>query len=87
MWIFLHEEDSFFTQQAINIEKKKQKQKKYPESRVCMASDDTDVFALLLYFYLSEKLQSSMIMQSPIDCRFCIDIKELLAGILIYTWS
>ena len=38
-------------------------------------ANDTDVFALLI-FYLNEKLQISMIMQSPIQCRSCVDIKE-----------
>ena len=46
-----------------------------PESRVCVVCDDTDVFALLI-FYLNQKLQTSMIMQSPIQCRSCVDIKE-----------
>ena len=42
--------------------------KEDPETKVCVVSDDTDVFALLLYFYWSEKLQS----MDP----FCIDIKD-----------
>jgi len=41
-----------------------------------VVSDDTDVFALLLYFYWNEKLQSTMTMQSPIKGLCCIDIKE-----------
>lgn len=66
-----HEEaDIFLTQQAIHIAKED------PESRVSVFSDDTDVFALLLYFYWREKLQSTMTMQSPIKGRSCIDIKE-----------
>jgi hypothetical protein len=66
-----HEEaDIFITQQAIHIAKED------PESRVCVVCDDTDVFALLLFFYLSEKLESSMTMQSPINGRSSIDIKE-----------
>jgi len=56
-----HEEaEIFLTQQAIHIAKED------PESTVSVVSDDTDVFALLLYFYWSEKLQSTMTMQSPI---------------------
>lgn len=66
-----HEEaDIFLTQQAIHISKED------PESRVSVISDDTDVFVLLLYFYWSENLQSTMTMQSPIKGRSCIDIKE-----------
>lgn len=66
-----HEEaDIFITQQAIHIAKED------AESRVCVVCDDTDVFALLLFFYFSEKLESSMRMQSPIKGRSCIDIKE-----------
>ena len=52
---FRHEEaDIFLTQQAIHIAKEN------PESTVSVVSDDTDVFALLLYFYWSEKFQSTM---------------------------
>ena len=48
-----HEEaDIFLTQQAIHIAKED------PESTVSVVSDDTDVFALLLYW--SEKFQSTM---------------------------
>jgi hypothetical protein len=47
-----HEEaDILITQQAIHLAKED------PESRVCVVCDDTDVFALLLYVYSSEKLQ------------------------------
>ena len=54
----MHEEaDIFLTQQAIHIAKED------PESRVSVVSDDTHVFALLLYFYWNEKLQSTMTMQ------------------------
>ena len=38
--------------------------------------DDTAVFVLLLYFYLSEKLQSPLAMQSPIQGCSCIEVKE-----------
>jgi len=67
-----HEEaDIFLSQQAIHVAKED------PESRVLVVSDDTDVFALLRYFYWSEKLQSAITMQSPIiKGRSCIDIKE-----------
>ena len=74
----MHEEaDIFLTQQAIHIAKDD------PESTVSVVSDDTDVFALLPYFYWSENLQSTIKMQSPIKGRPCIDIKKLLAYILI----
>jgi len=68
----MHEEtDIFLTQHAIhNIAKED------PESTVCVVCDDTDVFALLLYFYWREKLQSTMTMQSPIKGRSYIDTKE-----------
>jgi len=62
--------DIFLTQQAIHIAKEDS------ESTVSVVSDDIDVFALLLYFYWSEKLQPTMTMQSPIKGRSCIDIKE-----------
>ncbi|KAG0729507.1 hypothetical protein GWK47_030173 [Chionoecetes opilio] len=66
-----HEEaDILITQQAIHLAKKD------PESHVRVVCDDTDVFALPAYYYLSEKLQSSLTMQSPIMGRSCIDVKE-----------
>ncbi|KAG0725666.1 hypothetical protein GWK47_038169 [Chionoecetes opilio] len=66
-----HEEaDILITQQAIHLAKED------PESHVRVVCDDTDVFALLAYYYLSEKLQSSLTMQSPIMGRSCIDVKE-----------
>ena len=46
------------------------------ESRVCVLCDDTDVFALLVYFFSRKQLQSSMTMESPIHGRSCIYIKE-----------
>ena len=58
------------THQAIHLAKED------GESRVCVLSDDTDVFALLVYLFSREQLQSSMTMESPIHCRSCIDIKE-----------
>ncbi|KAG0729729.1 hypothetical protein GWK47_003399 [Chionoecetes opilio] len=66
-----HEEaDILITQQAIHLAKED------PESHVRVVCDDTDVFALLAYYYLNEKLQSSLTMQSPIMGRSCIDVKE-----------
>jgi hypothetical protein len=38
-------------------------------------ADDTDVFVLLLYHYLNEKLSSPMYMSSPIQQRSTVDIK------------
>ena len=38
-------------------------------------ADDTDIFALLTYFYKSESLRCSMIMESPVEGRDCYDIK------------
>lgn len=65
-----HEEaDLFITQQAIHITKED------PKSRVCVMCDDTDVFALLLFFYSRENLKSILTMQSPIQGRYCIDMK------------
>jgi hypothetical protein len=63
--------DIIITQQAIHVSKEG------PESRVCVLCDDTDVFALLLFFYSREKLQSSLTMQSPIQGRrSCLDANE-----------
>jgi len=67
----MHKEDYIFlTQQVIHIAKED------PETRVSVVSDVTVVFALLQYFYWSEKLQSTMTMHSPVKGRSCIDIKE-----------
>lgn len=63
------EADIIITQQAIHIAIED------PESRGCVLCDDPDVFALLLSFYWSEKLQSSLTMQSPIQGRPCTDVK------------
>ena len=66
-----HEEaDIILTQQAIHLAKED------PESHVCVVSDDTDVFALLVHYYWSEKLVSSLTMHSPVKGRSCIDVKE-----------
>ena len=64
------EADIIITQQAIYLAKED------PQSHVRVICEDTDVFALLLYFYTKEKLQTSLTMQSPIKNRCCIDIKE-----------
>ena len=64
------ESDLIITQQAIHLAKED------GESRVCVLCDDTDVFALLVYFFSREQHQSSMTMESPIHDRSCIDIKE-----------
>lgn len=64
------EADIIITQQAIHLAKED------PESHVRVICEDTDVFALLLYFYSHEKLQTCLTMQSPIKDRCCIDIKE-----------
>ena len=64
------EADLIITQQAIHLAKEDE------ESRVCVLCDDTDVFALLVYFFSREQLQSSVMMESPIHGRSCIDIKE-----------
>ena len=64
------EADLIITQQAIHLAKED------VESRVCVLCDDTDVFALLVYFFSRKQLQSSMTMESPIHGRSCIYIKE-----------
>ena len=64
------EADLIITQQAIHLAKGD------GESRICVLCDDTDVFALLVYLFSREQLQSSMTMESPIHGRSCIDIKE-----------
>ena len=64
------EADLIITQQAIHLAKED------GESLVCVLCDDTDVFALLVYFFSMEQLHSSMMMESPIHGRSCIDIKE-----------
>ena len=64
------EADIIIIQQAIHIAKED------PESRGCVLCDDPDVFALLLFFYWSEKLQSSLTMQSSIQGRPYMDVKE-----------
>ena len=66
-----HEEaDIIITHQAIHVAKHD------TESQVHVVCDDTDVFALLIYYYSKEKLHSGLTMQSPIHGRACIDIKE-----------
>ena len=38
-------------------------------------ADDTDIFALLTFFYKAESLKCSMVMESPIEGRDCYDKK------------
>jgi hypothetical protein len=64
------EADVIITQQAIKLAQEN------PAAHVRVVCDDTDVFALLMYFYKQEKLSSCITMQSPIKGRSCIDIKE-----------
>ena len=61
VWIFRQcmKRPTSSLQQAIHFAKED------PKSTVSVVSDDTDVFALLLYFYRREMLQSTMTMQSP----------------------
>ena len=42
---------------------------------VSVISDDTDVFALLLHFYVKHKLTGVVIMESPVKDRITIDIR------------
>ena len=42
---------------------------------VKILADDTDIFALLTFFYKAESLKCSMVMESPIEGQFCYDIK------------
>ena len=66
-----HEEaDIIITQQAIHLAKEDE------GSLIRVVCDDTDVFALLVYFFSKEKNKSSLTMESPIQGRSCIDIKE-----------
>ena len=46
------------------------------QSKVRVVSDDTDVFAVLVYFYSTECLQTSTTMQSPVQGCCCIDVRE-----------
>ena len=71
-----HEEaDIIIAQQAIHISKED------PQSKVRVVSDDTDVFALLVYFYSTECLQTSTTMQSPVQGCCCIDVRETAKNI------
>ena len=68
-----HEEaDLLLTQQAVYIAKRD------PAANILVLCDDTDVFALLLYFYWNEKLQSTM----RCSRQLRVDIKKRLAYIL-----
>ena len=71
-----HEEaDTIIAQQAIFCEKE------YHGATVVVA-DDTDVFILLLFHYLNERLTCLMFMISPIQQRQLIDIKAT-----VQAWS
>ena len=62
--------DTMIAQYAIHISKEDL------QSKVRVVSDDTDVFALLVYFYSTRCLQTSMTMQSPFQDCYCIDVME-----------
>ena len=47
-----------------------------PNNGVCVVSDDTDVFVLLLYIYAKYDLPGFVIMLSPVKDRATIDIKS-----------
>ena len=64
------EADMIITQQAIHLAKEDE------GSRIRVLSDDTDVFAMLVFFVSKENVQSSMTMESPVQGRACIDIRE-----------
>ncbi len=45
------------------------------QKHVTVLADDTDVYVLLLYHYLQQRLQTQMVMESPIKERTVIDIR------------
>ena len=51
-----------------------------PNNGVCVVSDDTDVFVLLLYFYAKYDLTGFVIMESPVKDRATIDIKSSVSA-------
>ena len=51
-----------------------------PNTGVCVVSDDTDVFVLLLYFYAKCNLTGVVIMESPVKDRATIDIKSTVSA-------
>ena len=63
-----HEEaDSIIVQQVMQVAVNEHK-------HVTILADDTDVYALLLYHYLQQDLQTPMVMESPIKERTVVDI-------------
>jgi hypothetical protein len=63
-----HEEaDNIIVQQAIRVAVNEQK-------CVTVLADDTDVYILLLYYYLERGIQIPMVMESPIKERTVVDI-------------
>ena len=60
--------DSIIVQQAVQVAVNEQKY-------VTILADDTDVYALIIHYYLQEGLQSPMVMESPIKDRKIIDIR------------
>jgi len=66
--ITMHEEaDNIIVQQAITVAF-------LGVTKVIVISDDTDVFILLLHYYLQQKITVQIIMESPIRNRTVIDI-------------
>lgn len=64
-----HEEsDNILAQQMVYVVKETGKD-------VSVISDDTDVFALLLYHYVRQGLTQTVIMESPVQDRVSVDIK------------
>ena len=64
-----HEEaDNIIVQQAIAVAVAQQKP-------VTVLADDTDVYALLLYHYLEQGIQTPMFMESPVKERTVVDIQ------------
>ena len=51
-----------------------------PNNGVCVVSDDTDVFVLLLYFYSKYDLTGFVIMESSVKDRATIDIKSTVSA-------
>jgi len=46
---------------------------------VCIVCDDTDVFVLLLHYYVLKDLHLPVVMQSPVKGRAVIDIRKTVA--------
>ena len=44
------------------------------QQEVSVIADDTDVFILLIHYYLEQQLTNLMVMESPIHGRYGIDI-------------